>query len=129
MYTGSGCSIPATLINLKISRYFKMAQCLFRILRLKAGGLLEEWEKWYVPTPSKCLDRNQRVRNQRLSTKHLNSAIVILITGCALSTVVCVIEKLYFLRSCRVWVNLFIIAKTNDMLMILRNSLVYVYEP
>ena len=41
---------------------------------------------------------NQRVGNQRLSMKHLSSAIVMLIIGCAHSTVVFITENISVFR-------------------------------
>ena len=63
-----------------------------RILRLQEAGLLVEWEKWYVPSTSKCMKINQRKGMPRLSIKHLSSAFIILIAGYLISLVVFVTE-------------------------------------
>ena len=66
----------------------------FRILRLREAGLLSEWEKWYIPLPSKCMELNKRIDKPQLSLKHLSSAFVILIVGCVLSTIVFILEMM-----------------------------------
>ena len=57
----------------------------YRILRLRETGLLDHWEKLYVPSASKCMKINERHRMPRLSIKHLSSAFIILIAGCFIS--------------------------------------------
>lgn len=65
-----------------------------RILRVKSAGLLEEWEKWFTPTPFQCLKINQRDNSKRrLTLKHLSSAFVIIATGWVFSILVFVIEN------------------------------------
>ena len=56
-----------------------------RILRLHETGLLAQWEKYYIPSTSKCMEINQRNGMPRLSMKHLSSAFVILIVGFLIS--------------------------------------------
>ena len=65
-----------------------------RILRLIETGFVSEWKKWYVPTPSNCMEINKRVKKPKLSIKHLSGAFVILSIGCFLSTVVFVLENI-----------------------------------
>ena len=81
----------------------------FRILRLQEAGLLgvgSEWEKWYVPSPSKCMKVNERNGvPRRLSIKNMNSPFVILIAGYLLSLIVFISEKVIrFHRALRVTV-------------------------
>ena len=70
-----------------------MMSIIFSILRLHETGLLAEWEKWYVPSVSKCMKVNERNGNPRLSLKHLSSAFVLLVTGCLVSFVAFVAER------------------------------------
>ena len=81
----------------------------FRILRLQEAGLLcGEWEKWYVPSASKCMKVNEINGITRLSLKNLSSPFVILIDpDCRLpsSLVVFIVEKLIgFHRALRITV-------------------------
>ena len=66
----------------------------FRLLRLQAAGLFGEWEKWYLPSTSKCTKVNERKEMPRLSLKNLSSAFVLLIAGYLLSLAVFITEKL-----------------------------------
>ena len=78
----------------------------FRILRLQEAGLLGgEWERWYVPSASKCMKVNKVNGVTRLLLKNLSSPFVILIAGYLLSLVVFIAEKLIgFHRALRVTV-------------------------
>ena len=69
---------------------------LHRILRIKEAGLLSEWENWYVPKKTKCMQINQRDRKiPRISIGHLGSAFVILLAGYVISILVFIIEKMF----------------------------------
>ena len=66
-----------------------------RILRLTDMGLILLWQRWYMPTPSKCVKLNQEEKKPpRLSIGHLSSAFVILFVGYALSLLVYLTEKI-----------------------------------
>ena len=66
-----------------------------RILRLQAAGLFYEWEKWNLPSASKCTKVNERREMPfRLSLKNLSSTFVLLIAGYFLSLVAFIAEKL-----------------------------------
>ena len=75
-----------------------------RILRLQEAGLLRgEWEKWYIPSSSKCMKVNELHGVPRLSLKNLSSPFIILIAGYILSFIVFVLEKIIrFHRALRV---------------------------
>ncbi len=74
---------------------FILFRC-FRILRLIHAGLINEWEKWYVSIPSKCMEINKRKKKPQLSIRHLSSPFLILIAGYLLAFAVFLLEKIAF---------------------------------
>ena len=67
---------------------------VFRILRLQEAGLIGKWEKWYVPSNSKCMKVNERKGMPRLSLTHLSSPFVILIAGYVISLLAFFMENI-----------------------------------
>ena len=70
---------------------------LIRILELRQFGLIQHWEKQFLPQPNECATKYlEKPEKPRISLKNLSGAFLLLLVGISVAILVFIIEKIVY---------------------------------